>query len=113
MEFRLNADIGYFNMGDIILDLGFEVNVLPKNTWQCMGKPTLGYSPVRLKLSYQHRVLPIGRLKGVTIHLYGVCTMVDFEVIEIIVGTTPYPSLLGMDWEFYNQAIINLKIRKI
>ena len=32
-EFRLNANIGDFNMGDIILDLGCEVNVLPKKTW--------------------------------------------------------------------------------
>jgi hypothetical protein len=58
-EFRLNANIGDFNMGDIILDLGSEVNVLPKKTWQCMGEPTLGYSPVQLKLANQHRVLPI------------------------------------------------------
>jgi hypothetical protein len=28
-EFRLNANIGDFNMGDIMLDLGSEVNVLP------------------------------------------------------------------------------------
>jgi hypothetical protein len=26
-EFKLNANIGYFNMGDIILDLGSKVNV--------------------------------------------------------------------------------------
>jgi hypothetical protein len=45
-KFRLNANIGDFNMGDIILDLGSEVDILPKNTWKCMGKPTLGYSPV-------------------------------------------------------------------
>ena len=31
-EFRLNANIGDFNMGDVILDLGYEVNVLPKKT---------------------------------------------------------------------------------
>ena len=29
-EFRLNTNIGDFNMGDIILDLGSKVNVLPK-----------------------------------------------------------------------------------
>jgi hypothetical protein len=40
-EFRLNANIIDFNMGDIILDLGSEVNVLLKKTWQCMGEPTL------------------------------------------------------------------------
>jgi hypothetical protein len=49
-EFRLNDNIGDFNMGDIILDLGSEVNVLPKNIWQCMGEPTLGYSLIQLKL---------------------------------------------------------------
>jgi hypothetical protein len=69
IEFILNANIRYFNMGDVILDLGFEVNVLPKKTWKCMGEPTLGYSPVQLNLVNQHRVLPIGRLKGVTIDL--------------------------------------------
>jgi hypothetical protein len=63
-EFRLNTNIGDFNMGDIILDIGSKVNVLPKNTWKCMGDPTLGYSPIQLKLENQHRVLPIGRLKG-------------------------------------------------
>jgi hypothetical protein len=45
-EFRINANIGDFNMGDIILDLGSEVNVLPKTTWKCMGEPTLGYSTI-------------------------------------------------------------------
>jgi hypothetical protein len=100
-------------MGDIILDLGSEVNVLPKKTWQCMGEPTLGYSPIRLKLENQHRVLPIGRLKGVTIYLDGVHTMAYFEVIEIVDGTKPYSTLLGLDWEFDNQDIINLKTRKM
>jgi hypothetical protein len=112
-EFRMNANIGEFNMGDIILDLGSEVNLLPKKTWQCMGEPTLGYSPVQLKLENQHRVLPTGRLKGVTVDLDGVCTKEDFEVIEIVDNTTLYPTLLGLDWVFDNQAIINLKTRKM
>jgi hypothetical protein len=112
-EFRLNANIGDFNMGDIILDLGSEVNVLPKKTWKCMGEPTLGYSPIQLKLANQHRVLPISRLKGVTVDLDGVRTKADFEVIEIVDGTTPYPTLFGLDWAFDNQAIINLKTRKM
>ena len=67
-----------------------------------MGDPTLGYSPTQLKLEKQQRVLPIGRLKGVTIDLDGVCTKEYFEVIEIVDGTTPYPTLLGLDWEFDN-----------
>jgi hypothetical protein len=96
-EFRLNANIRDFNMGDIILDLGSKVNVLPKKTWKCMGEPTLGYSPVQLKLENQHKVLPIGRLKRVTVDLDGVHTKADFEVIKIVDDTTPYPTLLGLD----------------
>jgi hypothetical protein len=50
-EFSLNANIGDFNMRNIILDLGFEVNVLPKKTWEAMGEPQLGYSPIQLNLT--------------------------------------------------------------
>ena len=45
-EFRLNENIGHFNMGDIILYLGYKVNVMPKKTWEAMGEPRLGYSPI-------------------------------------------------------------------
>jgi hypothetical protein len=88
-------------MGDIILALG------------CMGEPTLGCSPVQFKLENKHKFLPIGRIKGVRVDLYGVRTMEYFEVIEIIDGTTPYPTLLEMDWEFNNHATIKMKTRKM
>jgi hypothetical protein len=58
-------------------------------------------------------VLLIERIKGVTIDLDGVHTMKTFEVIEIVDDKTPYPKLLGLDWEFDNQDIINLKTRKM
>jgi len=112
-EFRLNANIGDFNMGDIILDLGSEVNVLPKKTWKCMGEPTLGYSPVQLKMENQHRVLRIGIIKGVIIDIGEVHTKEDFEFIEIVDDTTLYPTLLCLDWKFDNQNIINLKTRNM
>ena len=51
------------------------------------------------------KILPIGRLKGVIVDLDGVCTKEDFEVIEIVDGTTPYPTFLGLHWVFENQAI--------
>jgi hypothetical protein len=55
-----------------------------------------------MKLANQHRVLLIGRLKGVTVDLDGVHTKSDFKVIEIVDDTTPYPPLLGLDWAFEN-----------
>jgi hypothetical protein len=66
-----------------------------------------------VEASNQHRVLPIGRLKGVTVDLDGVHTKEDFEVIEIVYGTTPYPTFLGLDWALDNHAIINLKTIKM
>ena len=36
-------------------------------------------------------------------------SLADFEVIEIIDDNTSYPALLGIDWAFENQVIINLK----
>jgi hypothetical protein len=54
-------------MGDIILDLRSEVNVLHKKTWESMGEPTLGFSPIKLKLENQHIVVPIGRFKGIPV----------------------------------------------
>jgi hypothetical protein len=58
-------------------------------------------------------VVPIGIFKGIPVDLDGVCTMEDFEVIDITDNTLPYPSLLGLDWAFDNQVIINLKTRKM
>ena len=51
----------------------------------------------------------MGRLSNVPINLDGVHSLVDFEVIEIIYDSASYPTLLGVDWAFENQAIINLK----
>jgi hypothetical protein len=112
-KFGLNSNIGYFNTGDIILDLGSKVNIMPKKTWEDMGEPQLGYSPIKLKFENQHIVVPIGRLKGILVDLDGVRTMDDFEFIDIVNNTSPYPTLLGLDWEFYNHDIINLKTRKM
>jgi hypothetical protein len=49
----------------------------------------------------------------VIVDLDGVCTKANFEFIEIVDDTTPYPVLLGLDWAFDNQDIINLKTRKM
>jgi hypothetical protein len=49
-EVTLNENIGDFNMGNVILYLGLDVNIFPKKTWEAMGEPTLGYSNIQLKL---------------------------------------------------------------
>ena len=46
---------------------------------------------------------------GVPVDLAEVRSLADFKVIEIIDDNTLYPALLGIDFPFENQAIINLK----
>ena len=83
-------------MTDIILDLGSEVNVLTKQTWEQMGKPTLEWSPIQLRLANQQKIVPLGRLPSVSVDIDGVNTLAEFEVIEIIDDSNPYPALLGI-----------------
>src|SRR5882757_7727394 len=106
---RLNVQIGEYDMTDVILDLGSDFNVLPKQTWGQMGKPSLAWSPIQLRLTNQQRIVPLGRILSVPIDIDGVSTLADFEVIEIIDDSNPYPALLGIEWAMANAAIINLK----
>ena len=39
--------------------------------------------------------------------------MENFEVIDIVDETSPYPSLLGIDWVFDNNSILNLNNEKM
>jgi hypothetical protein len=41
----------------------------------------------------------------------GVRTFADFEVIEIVDDSFPYPALLGIDWAYNNSTIVDLKKR--
>ena len=100
-------------MTDVILDLGSDVNVLPKQTWGQMGKPSLVWSPIQLRLANQQKIVTLGRLLSVPIDIDGVSTLADFEVIEIIDDSNPYPALLGIEWAMANAAVINLKRRQM
>ena len=112
-EMRLTAQIGEFEMDEVILDLGSEVNVLTKKTWEQMGIPKLARSPIHLRLANQQRVSPLGRLPQVPVDIDGVRNFADFEVIEIIGDRRPYPDLLGIDWAIDNMAVIDLKKRQM
>ena len=68
-------------MDEVILDLGSEVNVLTKQTWEQMGSPKLVRSPIHLRLANQQRVSPLGRLSQVLVDIDGVRSSADFEFI--------------------------------
>lgn len=108
-EMRLTAEIGEFEMDQVILDLGSDANVLLKQTWERMGRPALRWSSIELRMVNQQNILPMGCLDGVTVDIEGAHDITDFEVIEIVDESNPYMVLLGIDWAFDINAVINLK----
>jgi hypothetical protein len=78
-----------------------------------MGKPKFIYSPIQLRIENKHNIVPIGRLIGVNVNIDGVRSIAYFEVIEIVDGSKPYLYFLGLNWDFYNQTIIDLKKRQM
>jgi hypothetical protein len=47
------------------------------------------------------------------VNIDGVNSVADFEVIKILDDSQPYPELMGLEWAFDNQAIINLNRREM
>jgi hypothetical protein len=89
-----------------MLDLGSYVNILPKKTWEALGKPRLTYSPIKLRMENQYCIFLIGRLKNVEIDVAGVNIVVVFEVIEMMGDKDPYHVLLGIDWAYNKYVVI-------
>jgi len=107
------VQIEEYDINNVILDLGSDVNMLPKKTWDIMGKQKLVWSPIQLRLENEYKIVPIGRLTRILMNIDGVQNVTYFEVIEIVDENQPYPVLMGLKWAFDNQAIINLKRREM
>ena len=78
-----------------------------------MGTTTLEWSPIQLRLANQQKIVRLGRFPSVPVDIDGVSTLADFEVIEIIDDSNPYPTLLGIECAIDNDAVINLKKRQM
>ena len=78
-----------------------------------MGRTTLQWSPIQLRMEDQHIILHMGRLQGVTINIEGTSAQADIEVIEIFDDNNPYYALLGINWATDMNGVINLKNHKL
>ena len=107
----MNIQIGDYEVDSFILDLGSDVKILTKHTWQKMGEVKLGWFPVQLRLDNQAKVQPIGHVSNLVVHVESMRTHVDFNVIEVIDGGGSYPALLGIGWANDSMAVINFKKR--
>ena len=74
----MNIQIGDYEVDSVILDLGFDVKILTKKTWQLMGNPTLGWLSVQLRLANQAKVQPIGHVSNLVVDIEGMKTHAHF-----------------------------------
>jgi hypothetical protein len=107
------VQIGEYDVDNVILKLGSDMNLLPKKTWGIMGKPKVVWYLVQLRLANQEKIVSIGCLNGVPMNIDGLRSVADFEVIKIVDESQPYLSLMGLELDFDNQVIINLKRREM
>lgn len=73
-----------------------------------MGKPKLEWSPIQLHMENQQKIIHMWCLHGLTVDIEGARAVANFKVIEIVDDSNPYLVLLGIDWAFDMNAIINL-----
>ena len=62
-----------------------------------MGRIALRWSLIQLRMANQQKIIPMGWLEGVTVDIEVVSALADFEVIDIVDDSNPYPMLLGID----------------
>ena len=79
-----------------MLDLGSNVSILPKKSWEAMGYPSIIYFPIQLRMQNIYHIFPISCIENIEVDMVGIKTTIGFESIEIMGGTNSYPTLLGI-----------------
>jgi len=92
-----------------MLDHNSHVNILPRKTWEALGKPRIVFSPIQLRMEKQYFTFPLRILKDIEVDIPSAKTYAYFEVIYIMGDKDPYLTLLGIEWEFENYVVIDLK----
>jgi len=59
-EMILTTQIEEYEMDQVILYLGSDVKILPKQTWDRMGTPMLQWSLIQLRMENHHKIIPMG-----------------------------------------------------
>jgi hypothetical protein len=94
---RIDTRVGYFNI-DCVLDEETPINIIPKNTWEILGQPTVVPSLGNINLFKGKMITLCGRVTNVPIIIHETSTKEEFEVIRYVENNAPFPLLLGKTW---------------
>jgi hypothetical protein len=83
---------------DCILDEETHANIIPKITWEILGKPVMITSLGRIGLFKGKMITPCGRVTNIPMISHETSTEEEFEVIKFVENNSPFPLLLGNIW---------------
>jgi hypothetical protein len=93
----IKARIGDFDI-DSVLDEETPVNIMPKRTWEAIGRPVVIPSLRGIGLFRGKLVNLCGRLTQIPMNVNGTSTEKYFEIIKFIEDNAPFTMLLGKPW---------------
>jgi hypothetical protein len=96
--------IGDFNI-DCVLDEETQMNIMPKRTWEAIGRPAMIHSLEGIGLFKGKLVNLCGRLSQIPITVNGNSIEEDIEIIKFIEDSAPFTMLIGKCWIDRDQAI--------
>ena len=80
------------------MDGGSGVNILPEFMYNRFQSLELDEVPFQLKMVDQRRIQPLGILRNHMLTILGLTFPVNFVVLKMDEGDSPYPILLGRPW---------------
>jgi hypothetical protein len=102
----IEARIGDFNI-DSVLDVETQVKIMPKITWEAIGKLEMTPSLGGIRLFRGKLMMLCGKLAQIPMTVNGTSTKEDFEIIKFIKDNAPFTTLLAA------QRIADLEIRTV
>ena len=94
VQIHYNAEV----IDTALVDGGSGVNILPEFMYKKMNLPVLEEVPFQLKMADQRRIQPLGILRNQEIIVAGLAFSVNFVVLRMDEGDSPYPLLVGRPW---------------
>jgi hypothetical protein len=93
----IETRIGDFDI-DCVLDEETHVNLMPKSTWEILGKPTMFPSLGKIGLFKGKMITLCGRVTNIPMMAHGASTKEEFEIIKFVKNNAPLTLLLGKTW---------------
>jgi hypothetical protein len=83
---------------NVLIDLGVAINVMIKNTMECLKIPTIRSTPIILQLANSSTIKPNGVVEDIIVILESWEYPADFTILSTKANLGGYPIILDRPW---------------